>query len=153
MEGTVKDVGGPRLQCSNCGRIYTFYELFNLPRVPVNPEDPERYGYTMVCMCGKRFYLDKWGIKDEVKIRKGRKLIGSLLVSTTALEVEHPDGMWYETMIFPQGDIETVYEYMWRYKTKEEAEKGHKRIVESLKNGKYRITRDKFYRVELVSEY
>ncbi len=55
-------------------------------------------------------------------------------ISTVALTIEHYGGAWYETMIFParNNKIESYGDiYSDRYATKEEAEAGHKRIVEA----------------------
>lgn len=69
----------------------------------------------------------------------GRYDDGKYVVSTVQLTVEHPwgnewGGYWYETMIFPiaDGKIQFNELYTNRYKTREEAEKGHKKAIELL---------------------
>jgi hypothetical protein len=45
--------------------------------------------------------------------------------------------LWFETVILPtQTYVECIQ--CWRYPTKEEAEKGHQRVVEALKAGRFK---------------
>ena len=121
-------------KCGKCGRVYTTEELMKLKHVPVNPEAKDTYGYTPVCTCGYVFGRDKWHLVDVVKTPRGM-----FRVSTVFLELEHPNGMWYETMIFGEDGLRLDIEPMWRYATQQEAEENHKRIVEALKNGRFKL--------------
>ena len=78
-------------------------------------------------------------IKQEIMKINGKKLF----VSTVDLGIDHNfipgnQPLYYETMIFDwtqgkdYGDL-----YCNRYPTRSEAEKGHKLVVERLKNGQY----------------
>jgi len=129
--------------CSRCGRKYTFKEYSNLPLVWIDPNDPE-LGKVAVCKCGARFHLDKWKLQDRVELEtKWGKF--ECLVSTVSLELCHhwggEWGYWYETMIFADW-LES--EPQWRYKTKADAEEWHRRIVDLLKRGKFKLKPVKF---------
>lgn len=72
-----------------------------------------------------------------------QEIVGDKFVSTVWLGIPHigngslDDEFYFETMVF-QGihvaDGESLA--MYRYKTKEDAEKGHKCVVEAVKNKK-----------------
>jgi len=124
-------------KCGKCGRVYTTEELMELKHVPLNPKakDPRKEGgFVPVCTCGYVFGRDKWHLVDIVKTPRG-----TFRVSTVFLELEHPNGMWYETMIFGEDGLRLDIEPMWRYATQQEAEENHKRIVEALKNGRFKL--------------
>lgn len=128
--------------CGKCGKKYSPEEYFKLKVIPVGD------AVTPVCECGYRFHVDRWCLRETVEIETD---LGSIKVkvSTVYLEYPHPGGL-YETMIFPTSDDKTVKCYqMWRYETKEEAEKGHKKIVELLKKGRFSIIPTEY---ELVLE-
>lgn len=137
-------------KCGKCGKIYTFEEFIMLKKVKAVESDPDPskgYGFVGVCDCGYRFHVDKWRLHDKVKIKIDKEYI-NVQVSTVDLEVNHgyEEGAyeWYETMIFPGGLGEDALEwitcdYMKRYDTKEEAIQDHNRIVNLLKEGKYKV--------------
>lgn len=77
--------------------------------------------------------LDPNIFQDEDRVVKRTK-VGNLDVSTVFLVINHGflgKDLWFETMIFgpSEGDNQ------WRYETYEEAEAGHKSIVNQLKKG------------------
>jgi hypothetical protein len=127
------------IKCGKCGKEYDINEYLRLRTIPVNPNDLDPRlgsGYTKICECGYVFGKDKWMKKTTVKLKECE-----IEVSTVFLEVNHGSDekpLWYETMIFPGTGLITCWQ-QWRYETREEAEKGHERIVELLKAGKYRI--------------
>jgi hypothetical protein len=123
-------------KCGKCGREYTEGEYETLRTIPVNPENVYKYGIAHVCECGYRFYLDRWSKRTEVQLKED-----TVTVSTIFLEMNHGSDekpLWYETMIFPdKANIHCLD--LWRYETREEAEKHHDEIVRLLRAGKYRI--------------
>ena len=131
-------------KCGKCGKEYTSEEFIRLPSVPLVPEDKnpmEQHGYTPVCKCGYVFHRDRWHLVSKVKLREC-----VVKVSTIFLELNHGFGdedLWYETMIFSDKPEIECY-FCERYKTKQEAIKGHKRIVKLLKECKYEIKPIKF---------
>jgi len=128
-------------KCGRCGKAFTHEEFVKLERVPMRPEelDPWRgSGFTPVCdECGYVFYRDRWRLLDELVIDTHLDPL-RVGVSTVFLELEHPGGMWYETIIIPRSD-EVEAGFMERYATKEEAEEGHRRVVEKLRRGEWRL--------------
>ena len=65
--------------------------------------------------------------------------LGDYFVSTVQLTIEHPwnnetGGYWYETMIFPVVDGKTNFceIYCDRYKTEQEAVRGHQKALDYL---------------------
>lgn len=135
-------------KCGGCKKEYTFDEFHKLQKVRVKPphEDPEnQYGYTVVCSCGYLFHKHKWQIRETIRVRKKIWFFSIPLflvdVSTVSLELNHR-GYWYETMIFPQGK-KILCDYQMRYKTQEEAEKNHKKIVQKLEGDKYKLKKQK----------
>ena len=78
----------------------------------------------------ERFHSDKWRLFEELECY-GEEFE----ISTVALTIPH--GMnrdqWYETLVrFPGG--ESIIE---RYSTENKAVEGHKKIIESLKEGEF----------------
>lgn len=138
------------LRCGKCGKIYTFEEFIRLKKVKAVEGDTnpsEEHGFTAMCDCGYRFHIDKWRLHDVVEIKTDKGYI-NILVSTVDLELNHSFGigktLWYETMIFPGGFEDDRVEwlkcsYSNRYETKEDAIRDHNRIVNLLKEGKYKI--------------
>lgn len=64
--------------------------------------------------------------------RIGKDMAGGYEVSTVFLNIEHGGGMWFESMLFGEGDLDGS---QWRYATKEEAVRGHGAIVQALRDG------------------
>ena len=62
-----------------------------------------------------------------------REDFGNMWVSTVRLPIEHHGGMWYETMIFPQGSWCELF--CERYTTQAEAEVGHAAVLRPLRTG------------------
>lgn len=67
----------------------------------------------------------------------------SVYVSTVWLGLDHGWGdssrpIIFETMTFPDGDAGPLDDWCQRYCTEEEAEAGHKRVVDALKEGRLR---------------
>ncbi len=126
-------------KCGKCGKKYTFEEFCKLDRIPLVPEDTDpvkQHGFTPVCKCGYVFHKDRWHLVSTVKLKEG-----IVKVSTVFLELNHGYGgqdLWYETMIFPEN-LEISCCYCKRYETKQEAIKGHKKVVKLLREGKYEI--------------
>lgn len=129
-------------QCSHCNMEYTTDQLLKLPSV----DDPGTGGVLSVCVCGKRFGLDKWQLKDVIHIGRHKWfgfLYPKLLVSTVHLELYHPGGMLYETIIFLVKGIFTLpfkCFYETRYDTKSKAVYNHKKIVDKLNQGEFNVT-------------
>ena len=135
-------------KCGKCGKIYTTEEFLMLKKVKAVESDidpSKEHGFVGVCDCGYRFHLDKWILHDIVKIKIDEEDI-DITISTVYLELnggfyEEEKNLWYETMIFPGGFGEELIEcsYVNRYETKEDALLDHNRIVNLLKEGKYKI--------------
>ena len=129
-------------KCPKCDRVYTFEETLTFKRVPVVPGKEEEYGYDMVCPnCGARFWRDRMIIKDyidlgdfEVEVSTVDLGINHLCLSNDAPEC------FYETMLFFHKKKKNVIvpedEVVARYKTRDKAKEGHKKIVELIKKGK-----------------
>lgn len=134
-------------KCSNCGQEYTFEEHSQLDRVPVDPEEPDPMqgkGYVRVCECGNRFHLDDWGTSTEVTDEDHE-----FRVSTVFLNLNHgtdAQPMWYETCVF-WDDGSYVLD---RYGTKEEAEEGHERVVNALREGRYTFQSENFVGLKIL---
>ena len=111
--------------CGKCGKKVS---LLKLPWKDGKPQ----------CDCGYIFGKDNWHIDDYVQISKEIKA----RVSTVFLELEH-SGMLYETMTFLESNSSgmnlntTVEGGSGRYKTKDEAIEGHKKIYRKLLLGQY----------------
>jgi len=125
--------------------------------------DPEKnYGFTAVCGCGYVFHKDKWHLVtlgvlihhmtafhwffnklSQGRYCKPREI--SIRFSTVFLELNHgwtPDKpLWYETMVFPKLEkgCKINCGYQARYETKEQAEKGHERILNLFEKGNWVI--------------
>jgi len=133
-------------RCGNCGRGYSTFELSSLKKVKMVEEDtdPERqHGFTPVCDCGYVFHKDKWHLISKVELKTQLGPI-TVRVSTVFLETCH-FGYWYETMIFVEDATKDVEcDFQKRYKTKEEAKEGHKKVVETLKAGRFWLAPSKY---------
>ena len=135
-------------KCGNCGKIYNFDEFISLKSIKMVESDIDprkQHGYTPVCECGYRFHLDRWRKDDNITIQhNGEKL--KLLVSSIFLEMNNKmlddeKDEYYETAILWLNNDDTVknIEIIERYGTKEEAIENHNRILNLLKDGKYKI--------------
>lgn len=127
---------GSRYKCGGCGKTYgSTRELDKTQAVP-EEEDPTGslgHGYVSVCECGHRFHLDDWRERTTVENRGFE-----FDVSTVFLNLDHGFGdeeLWYETGIF--WDYGSYISK--RYRTREEAEEGHKQHVEAIENGNFRM--------------
>lgn len=137
-------------KCGKCGKIYTFDEFLKLKKVKAVESDTnpsKEHGFTGVCDCGYRFHVDKWRLHDKVKIKTDKGYV-NIQVSTVDLELNNGfgegDNIWYETMVFPGGFGDDGLEwlicsYVNNYETKEDALRDHDRILNLLKEGKYKI--------------
>ncbi len=137
-------------KCGKCGKIYTFEEFIMLKKVKAIESDinpAKEHGFTGMCDCGYRFIVDKWRLHDDVEIKTYKGNV-NIRVSTVDLEInngfEEGENIWYETMIFPGGLGDDKLEwlkcsYVNNYETKEDAIKDHNRIVNLLKEEKYKI--------------
>ena len=131
-------------KCGRCGKEYTLDEYLRLKKVPVNPNDPDPRlgsGYTSVCSCGYVFGKDKWMKKTKVELEECEVEVSTVFLEVNHGSDEHP--LWYETRIFPESPMIDCWN-VWRYETREEAERGHERIVKLLKDGKYVIRATQF---------
>ena len=143
-----------RWKCGKCGVEYETSEWLRLKRVPLNPTDVSpalQSGFALQCKCGYVFHRDRWRLKDTVTISLPTGEV-DVTVSTVFTEYawngEDGELLWYETQILPvQPHVECFQ--CWRYRTKEDAEKGHMRVVEALKAGRFKATPLKW---ELVIE-
>jgi hypothetical protein len=81
---------------------------------------------------------EKWFLQVDNR-RVGRDVVEGYLISTVFLCIDHGFGgtpKWFETMIFKGENLEdSMDRYQWRYTTWEEAEIGHKSIVELVRIG------------------
>jgi hypothetical protein len=82
--------------------------------------------------------LEEWAKWFETGNRRvGQDTVGDKLVSTVFLGLDHsfgePRPILFETMVFPHGSWSE--EYCARYSTYNEAEAGHKAVVEALQKG------------------
>lgn len=130
-----------RVKCPRCGRLYSYEEYLQLPRVRARHPLGSEPTSTPVCQnCGARFHVDRLVMKTYIGIGKGVVVE----VSTVDLIHEHictdgKPGCFYETMLFFHGggDVVVPDDYLVaRYRTVEEAIKAHMRIVEKLVSGK-----------------
>lgn len=149
-------------KCGKCGKIYTFDEFIKLKNIKAVESDidpSKEHGFTGVCDCGYRFHIDKWRLHDDVEIKTDKGNI-NIRVSTVDLELNHGfegENIWYETMIFPGGFGDDELEwlrcgYVNNYETKEDALKDHERIMNLLKDGKYKIEDSDDDKKELILE-
>ena len=133
---------GDHYKCPRCDAIYSREEYDSLESMWVDPARPYEYGRTKICSkCGARLWIDRTVIKDYVKLDNEV----TVEVSTADLVIEHEwngdGGYFYETMLwfYRDKDSDVVLpdsEVVTRYKTREEAKRGHQRIVEALRKGK-----------------
>ena len=73
----------------------------------------------------------KWGDWFETSDRiLEHECAAGMIVSTVFLGVEHPGGTLFETAVF---DSDWVMSEQRRYRTREQAIDGHRRIVEALR--------------------
>jgi hypothetical protein len=133
----------PRWKCGKCGVEYETSEWFKLKRVPLNPSDVSpamQGGYTPQCKCGYVFHRDRWQLKDTLTISLPTGDV-EVTVSTVFTEYAWDGGggevLWFETVILPAQAYVECFQ-CWRYRTKEDAERGHQRIVEALKAGRFK---------------
>ena len=117
--------------------------------VPLVPEDTDpinQHGYAPVCECGYVFHRDRWHLVTDLEVKKRigifRKLTLKGWVSTVFLELNHGDKenpLWYETMVFfdEPGNVEC--NLCLRYRDQDEAEKGHKKVVEAIRSGRFTL--------------
>ena len=144
----------PLWRCGRCGETYTTEEYMAL---------------NAVCGCGYVFHEDRWHLVTSGvlvhhmtavhrlfnKISRGRYCKPreiNIRFSTVFLELDHGRipgrPLWYETMVFlkPERGYGIDCGYQARYETKEQAEKGHERILSLFKEGnwimKYRLPTD-----------
>ena len=137
-------------KCGNCGKEFTFEDFIKLTAVQAveSDTDPSKeHGYVGVCECGYRFHIDTWRLHDKVEISTDEGYV-NILVSSAFLEFNHgydeARNIWYESMVFPGGFGDDEIEWLksslvHRYETKEEAIKDHDKIVNLLREGKFRI--------------
>ena len=118
--------GERRYRCDQCDTRYTIGEYLELEKVPVDPDNIEKFGYHAVCNCGAEFWKDRWTTRDTIEVNETE-----FVVSTVALPIDHGFGntsLWYETLVRPGG-------WMDRYQTQEEAEEGHREVCEKIRSG------------------
>jgi hypothetical protein len=137
-------------KCGNCGKEYAFGEFIQLTIIQAveSDTDPKReHGYICVCDCGYRFHIDTWRLHDDVGIDTDHGYV-NIKVSTAFLEFNHgydaAKNIWYETMLFPGGFGDDEVDWLkcslvHRYETKEGAIVDHDKIVNLLKEGKFKI--------------
>ena len=126
-------------QCSMCPEVYTFDEYIKLKTKWVDEKNKEKYGKDTICKCGAVFHKDVWAIQTKKE---------NYVISTIHLQIgacstinmfDHSDH-YYETMIFDQDKkpdnriLGKSLDFQMRYKTREEAIKGHKETIERLSN-------------------
>jgi hypothetical protein len=126
-------------KCGKCYKVYSFDEWILLMKTKAVEDDTDprnQHGFTQKCTCGYVFGTDTWRKRETVNVKGLRGVKAD--VSTIFLELNSKFGegpaLWYETMVFPKGNIESDYE--WRYTTKAEAEAGHAMVVKALRSGK-----------------
>ena len=134
-------------KCGNCGKVYNFNDFILLKTTKMVESDTnpiEQHGYTPVCECGYRFHLDRWRKDSNIKIKyNGEEL--ELLVSSIFLEMNNKmfdeKDEYYETAIlwFNKDNTLKNIEIIKTYETQEEAIQDHNRLVNLIKEGKYKI--------------
>lgn len=126
-------------QCSICFQYYSFNEFLALKSEWVDPKK-QQYGKTAICQCGNRFHKRKWAImsrKDNYVISTVHLEIGA---GNGTLDIlDHDQDYFYETMIFEKTDLTTKefdrpLGFQTRYKTIEDAKRGHKDTYDRLEN-------------------
>lgn len=151
-----RDLNAPNeWQCSHCNETYSFQEFITLKSEWVDPNRTE-YGKHSICRkCGKSFHKNKWALKKIIKTFPNIIscwIYPSLRVSTVHLELNH-FGYWYETMVFADKKWSSflkfgVYE-QFRYKTKDEAIKGHELVLRKIKLKQYSFKKNENGELEL----
>lgn len=136
---------GMIFKCEWCNKEYNTTELLSLLKIIATEEEEKALvvkgiGCVPVCECGYRFYLDRTVLHDNVKVSTEQGDV-NIMVSTVYLEsflfsFLRRKEFWWESMIFPDQKFFEC-NFQMRYKTKEEAIKGHNRIITLLKLGKY----------------
>jgi len=98
----------------------------------------------------------KWHLVTEFKVKAKtgflKKITLKGYVSTVFLELNHGDEknpLWYETMVFVEEPANVNCYLCNRYRTQEEAERGHRKIVEAIKSGKITLVPEEW---ELIVE-
>ena len=134
----------PYWKCEQCGNKYTFDEFFKLMN------EAKR----MECECGYIFTRDAWRSQETIKLENAPK-IGLLVISVSTIYEElggaSRDDELYETMVFPLNEnVDCSFDR--RYKTREEAETVHNKIVELIKTYKFKVITelDGGYRIEFI---
>lgn len=139
-------------KCGNCGKTYDTFELISLKKCKMveSDIDPKKeHGYTSVCTCGYRFGIDRWRINNNINLNIDGKE-SEIMISTIFLE--HNDKIfddeidkYYESAILwalkidkENRDIQIIQQY----DTKENAIGGHNKILDLIKNGKYKIEKE-----------
>ena len=114
------------LQCSNCLRTYTSEEFMRLESQWADKSNRE-YGKEGVCLCGKKFFQDKW--------QKRTNHPSGYIVSTVHLEAAYPSDqitssekiMWYQTMIMDKKG--GFFLFLSRYHYMKSAIDGHRKTL------------------------
>lgn len=82
--------------------------------------------------------IDKDGPRAALRVAADD--VNDVHVSTVFLGLNHAWGdgppLVFETMTFDHRDSKTCDEYQWRYSTLDEAEAGHRAIVEAIREGR-----------------
>jgi hypothetical protein len=147
----------PRWKCGKCGTEYEPAEWFKLRRAPLNPSDVSpamQSGNVPQCRCGYVFHRDKWQLKDTLTISLpsgDTEVTVSTVFTEFAWDDEVGEPFWFETVILPAQPIVECSQ-CWRYRTKEEAEKGHQKIVEALRAGNFKAASLKWRLVVLADD-
>lgn len=85
---------------------------------------------------GNPIDLMEWALAWKFGNGVDKTVIGEVCISTVWLGIDMSFGIGppviFETMIFGGG----LDEYQWRWRTVEEAQAGHNRIVEMVRSGK-----------------
>lgn len=131
-------------KCGKCGKVYQFDDWIKLEKVQMVDTDKNpmgQHGYTSKCPCGYSFGKDAFHKNTYFCI--GLPKI-HIRVSTVYLEMEHDNGYYYETMVFQKDDAnedphEVKCEFQKRYKTQEEADRGHDRVIGMLERGEFKM--------------
>ena len=134
-------------KCGNCGKVYNIDDFILLKYIKSaeNDTDPgKQHGYTPVCGCGYRFRIDRWRKDDNIKIKVDGEELESK-ISSIFLEMNHKifdeKDEYYETAVLWLNKDDTIKnaQIIERYETKEKAIENHNRILNLIKEGKYKI--------------
>jgi hypothetical protein len=107
-----------------------FFKLESYWYEPLN----KGYGRTSICKCGARFHDDKWSIFSKIDNFVVSTIDLEMAVSGTEFQDWFDYNYWYETAIWKtleKGDRDFL-SFQIRYKTQEEAVKGHKFITQNI---------------------